>query len=65
MIHKNGKQSNERRKDPRFAVVNDLVEPIVLRFAPEKGDKKTINREIAKHLRARKVAKKILENLSS
>ena len=38
MIHKNGKHSNERRKHPRFAVIPDLVEPIVLRYAPQKGE---------------------------
>ncbi|MFA5139763.1 MAG: PilZ domain-containing protein [Elusimicrobiota bacterium] len=36
MIHRNGKHSNERRKHPRFKVVSDLVEPIALRYAPEK-----------------------------
>lgn len=40
MIHKNGKGSNERRKHPRVAVMNDIVEPIVLRYAPRKGDEK-------------------------
>ena len=36
MIHKNGKYSNERRKHPRFKVVSDLVEPISLRYLPDK-----------------------------
>ncbi len=40
MIHKNGKHSTERRAHPRFAVVNDLIEPIVLTYAPDKADAK-------------------------
>lgn len=39
MIHKNGKQTNERRKHRRFTVIGNIVEPIVLRYAPEKGAK--------------------------
>ena len=41
--HKNGTHSTDRRKHPRFAVVSDLVEPIVLTYAP---DKKSSNIEI-------------------
>src|SRR5688572_28741399 len=39
VIHKNGKQSNERRKHSRFSVMQDIVEPIVLRYAPQKNEK--------------------------
>jgi len=39
VIHKNGKHSTERRKHPRFKVVSDLVEPISLRYVPEKASR--------------------------
>ena len=39
VIHKNGKHSNERRRHARFALVQDLVEPIVLRYAPSSAGK--------------------------
>jgi len=40
MKHPNGKKSTERRKHPRVAVVSDLVEPIVLRYAPDQAPKR-------------------------
>ncbi len=43
MKHRNGTSSTERRRHRRFAVVSDLIEPIVLRYAPEKTKKKTIS----------------------
>ncbi|PCI37719.1 MAG: hypothetical protein COB53_05755 [Elusimicrobia bacterium] len=65
MKHKNGKASTERRRSPRVAVVSDLVEPIVLRYAADKpaGKKKGPKDEVAipKHLRTQPA---ILTNLS-
>jgi len=68
MKHPNGKASTERRKAPRLAVVSDLVEPIVLRYATDKPavkktDKKSSKKDeaIPKHLRTQPA---ILTNLS-
>lgn len=58
MKHPNGKHSNERRKHRRVAVVSDLVEPIVLTYAPDKkGDG-----GVPKHLRTQPA---VLTNLSA
>ncbi|MFH2201817.1 MAG: PilZ domain-containing protein [Elusimicrobiota bacterium] len=68
MKHKNGTKSNERRKHPRFAVVNDLIEPIVLTYAPDKqakqskGAKDKEAADIAKHLKTQPA---ILTSLSA
>lgn len=59
MIHRNGKHANERRKHRRFSVVQDLVEPIVLRYADRKGAK---GEDIPRHLRTQPA---ILTNLSA
>jgi hypothetical protein len=61
MIHKNGKHSAERRKHRRFAVVHDLIEPIVLRYTEAKGEKPK-GEGIPKHLRTQPA---ILTNLSA
>lgn len=50
MKHRNGNSSTERRKHRRFTVVSDLIEPIVLRYAPEKTKKKTLNSPVPKYL---------------
>jgi len=66
MKHKNGTHSTDRRKHPRFAVVNDLIEPIVLSYAPDKKPKKTKGKQrkepIAKHLKTQPA---ILTSLSA
>lgn len=71
MKHKNGTHSTERRKHRRLAVVSDLVEPIVLRYAPEKaapkkkgkgGRPKPPEDIVPKHLRTQPA---ILTNLSA
>jgi hypothetical protein len=59
MKHPNGKGSNERRKFPRVAVVSDIVEPIVLRYAQDKNEKSEL---IPEHLRAQPA---VLMNLSA
>lgn len=51
MKHPNGKHSNERRAHRRLAVVSDLVEPIVLSYAPDPKEKKKGKDAIPKHLR--------------
>lgn len=50
MKHPNGKHSNERRAHRRLAVVSDLVEPIVISYAPDAKDKKGKD-AVPKHLR--------------
>jgi len=64
VIHKNGKHSTERRAHPRFAVVNDLIEPIVLTYAPDKAQKKPAGKKegIPKHLKTQPA---ILTSLSA
>jgi len=66
MKHPNGKKSNERRKYPRVAVVSDLVEPIVLRYAPDKAPKKGRKSKedqlVPRHLRTQPA---VLTNLSA
>lgn len=66
MKHRNGTHSNERRRHPRFAVVSDLIEPIVLRYAPDpsRSDRRAgeAQEEIPKHLRTQPA---ILTNLSA
>lgn len=65
VIHKNGKNSSERRKHLRFAVVNDLIEPIVLTYAPDRDDPKAKSRGkggIPKHLKTQPA---ILTSLSA
>lgn len=61
VIHKNGKHASERRRHRRFAVVHDLIEPIVLRYAPA-GKGKSKDADIPKHLRTQPA---ILTNLSA
>ncbi|MFH1723510.1 MAG: PilZ domain-containing protein [Elusimicrobiota bacterium] len=67
MKHPNGKRSAERRRHPRVAVVSDLVEPIVLRYAPDIQDKRKSKDDaksaavVPKHLRTQPA---ILTNLS-
>lgn len=51
MKHPNGKHSNERRAHRRLAVVSDLVEPIVLSYAPDPKEKKKSKDAVPKHLR--------------
>lgn len=60
MKHPNGKHSTERRAHRRLAVVSDLVEPIVLTYAPDKKDKK--DSAVPKHLRTQPA---VLTNLSA
>lgn len=60
MKHPNGKHSTDRRKHRRLAVVSDLVEPIVLSYAPDPKDKK--GAPIPKHLRTQPA---VLTNLSA
>lgn len=68
MKHKNGTQSNERRKHRRVAVVSDLVEPIVLTYAPDtamektKGSSPKKKGDVPKHLQTQPA---ILTNLSA
>ena len=62
MKHPNGKHSTDRRRHPRVSVVSDLVEPIVLRYAPDKTEKQTQGGAvIPKHLRTQPA---VLTNLS-
>lgn len=64
MKNPNGNTATERRKAPRVAVVSDLVEPIVLRYAADNAaGKKTVKKDdsIPKHLRTQPA---ILTNLS-
>ena len=50
MKHPNGKHSTERRQHRRVQVVSDLVEPIVLTYAPDPKEKKA-GESVPKHLR--------------
>jgi hypothetical protein len=62
VIHKNGKHSTERRRHPRFKVVGDLVEPIVLRYVPDKSCKPKAKDDIPKFARSQPA---ILTSLSA
>jgi hypothetical protein len=68
VIHKNGKHSNERRKHPRFGLIDDLIEPIVLRYVPEKAKvtasakARKSGEDVPKHLQTQPA---ILVNLSA
>jgi hypothetical protein len=62
MKHSNGTHSTERRKHARFDVVSDLIEPIVLRYAPDKPISKKAQKDIAKHLKTQPA---ILTSLSA
>ena len=60
MKHPNGKHSTDRRRHRRLSVVSDLVEPIVLSYAPDPREKKAA--AVPKHLRTQPA---VLTNLSA
>ena len=62
MIHKNGKHKSDRRRHPRLALVEDIIEPIVLRYVPEKPPGKKSPDNVAKHLQTQPA---ILINISA